>query len=264
LNKNNIDNTHIIKYIMYYVSVLAIFKNETANLKVWLDHYIWQGVEHFYLIDNGSTDNPMAILNDYIDKGYVTYSYGTKKHYQQQYYKDTFDNEKLKENTKWLVVCDLDEFYFGTSHKLSTVLKGLEHYNLIYSCWLMFGSDGLIEQPPDIRKSITHREEIIKHKDSKYIFQTSAIPNSSHIWIHGLVNYYDDEHTLREDTLIHLNHYAIQSLEFFQKIKMTRGAADFAEGEYVRNMDYFHEYDKDAKFQDLTLANLITNPPEDY
>ena len=128
----------------------------------------------------------------------------------------------------------------------------------------MFGSDGLEKQPSDIRTEITHREEIIKNFDSKYIFKTKAIPNSSHIWIHGLVNFHDHEHTLREDKLIHLNHYAIQSLEFFQKVKMTRGAADFIQGENVRNMEYFKKYDKDATFEDLTLKNLILNPPESY
>jgi hypothetical protein len=45
---------------------------------------------------------------------------------------------------------------------------------------------------------------------------------------------------------------------------MTRGAADFAEGEYVRNMNYFFNADKNATFEDLTLKNLITNPPKDY
>jgi len=55
---------------MYFLSVLAIFKNETMNLKVWIDHYLWQGVEKIYLIDNGSTDNPMPILQPYIDKGF--------------------------------------------------------------------------------------------------------------------------------------------------------------------------------------------------
>jgi hypothetical protein len=249
---------------MHYLSVIAIFKNETMNLKVWLEHYLWQGVDHFYLIDNGSTDDPMTILQEYIDMGLVTYFYGDRKHWQQQYYKDMFDREKLRDNTYWLMVCDIDEFYFGMKHKIRTELKSLEHYHLIYSSWYMFGSDGLLKQPPDIRTAITHREEKIINKDSKYIFKTKAIPNSSHIWIHGLVNYYDDERTLRDDNIIRLNHYVIQSLEFFQKIKMTRGAADFAEGEYVRNMNYFFEADKNATFEDVTLKNLITNPPEDY
>jgi hypothetical protein len=36
---------------MNYLSILAIMKNEAMNLKLWIDHYIYQGVDHFYLID---------------------------------------------------------------------------------------------------------------------------------------------------------------------------------------------------------------------
>lgn len=41
----------------YFLTCLAIFKNEAMNLKEWLDHHLWQGVEHFYLINNGSEDD---------------------------------------------------------------------------------------------------------------------------------------------------------------------------------------------------------------
>ena len=64
---------------MYFLSVLSIFKNEIMNLKVWIEHYLWQGVDHFYLIDNGSTDNPLHILQEYINKGIVSYYYKEEK-----------------------------------------------------------------------------------------------------------------------------------------------------------------------------------------
>ena len=48
----------------YNFTIMAIFKNETMNLKLWLDHYLWQGIEHFYLIDNDSNDNPINILQE--------------------------------------------------------------------------------------------------------------------------------------------------------------------------------------------------------
>ena len=50
---------------MHFVSVLAIFKNEGMNIKEWIEHYIWQGIEHFYLINNDSTDNYKKILLPY-------------------------------------------------------------------------------------------------------------------------------------------------------------------------------------------------------
>ena len=247
---------------MHYLSVLAIFKNETMNLKVWLDHYIWQGVEHFYLIDNGSTDNPMKILQEYIDKGYITYVYGDAKHRQQQYYKDVFNLFRLKEKTIWLAVCDLDEFFFGTEKRLSKVLQTHENYNMVLSNWLMFGSDGLTEQPSDIRTGILYREEPV-HVNTKYIFKTVSIPNTDHIWIHCLERV-DESYTIIDNEQIHLNHYPIQSLEFFQKVKMTRGAADVPWSENIRDMNYFNHMNQNKTYKDLLLPELISNPPEDY
>lgn len=42
---------------MFKLSVLAIFKNETMIIEEWMNHYLNEGVEHFYLIDNGSSDD---------------------------------------------------------------------------------------------------------------------------------------------------------------------------------------------------------------
>ena len=36
---------------MHYLSVLAIFKNEGHIINEWLNHYLLEGVDHFYLID---------------------------------------------------------------------------------------------------------------------------------------------------------------------------------------------------------------------
>ena len=55
---------------MHYLSILTIMKNEAMNLKLWIDHYIWQGVDHFYIIDNNSTDVSVQIIEDLINNGY--------------------------------------------------------------------------------------------------------------------------------------------------------------------------------------------------
>jgi glycosyltransferase involved in cell wall biosynthesis len=254
---------------MHYLSVLAIFKNETDNLKVWIDHYLWQGVEHFYLIDNGSTDNPLEILQDYIDKGIVSYYYKEEKHKQAEHYRWVFDTENLKNNTYWLIVCDMDEFFYGVDHKLTTKLKTLECFNVIYANWHMFGSDNLTKQPSDIRTNIIHRKPELD-KNTKYIFKTASVKNSSMIWIHGLV-YPGTMEVIKThpkiriaNKLIKLNHYPIQSLEFFQKVKMTRGSANVAKHDKIRDMDYFKRYDSGTDFKDDTLKNLIENPLPNY
>ena len=251
---------------MYYLSVLSIFKNETMNLKMWLDHYLWQGVDHFYLIDNGSDDNPLDILKEYIDKNIVTYYYKPEKHKQVEHYRFVFDNAKLKNNTYWLIISDLDEFFYGTDKKLITNLKKLEFYNVIYCNWLMFGHENLQDHPTDIRTSIIHRENNI-HENTKYIFKPNKIHNSSQVWIHYLLdlngNKMENHPKIKiENNLIKLNHYPIQSLEFFTKVKMTRGSADTIDN--IRNLTYFNNYNKNAIHKDTILKNLIENCPENY
>ena len=250
---------------MYYLSVLSIFKNETMNLKLWIEHYLWQGVEHFYLIDNDSTDEPLSILQEYIDKGIVTYYSLPERHKQPEHYRFVFDNENLKEKTKWLAVCDLDEFFYGVDKKLTTNIQRLDpYYHYILCNWYMFGSDGNIEHPEDIRTSITHRKTDV-FSETKYIFKTKLIKDSSPIWIHELLNapYINPRCIRKANKLIKLNHYPLQSIEFFQKVKMTRGAADTGLCDNVRNMDYFNNYDF-KEMCDETLKNIILNPPDDY
>lgn len=250
---------------MYYLSVLAIFNNETMNLKLWLEHYLWQGVEHFYLIDNGSSDNPSSVLEEYINNGIVTYYYLPERHKQTEHYRYVFDEEKLKNKTKWLAVCDLDEFFYGVDQKLTTKIKNLDsHFDYILCNWRMFGSNGLTTHPTDIRTEITECATNL-WDETKYIFKTKIIQNSSNISIHKLVNipYIKKRRVRIANQLIRLNHYPIQSLEFFQKVKMTRGSANTSKFDKVRDMNYFKSYDYKETTNDV-LKNLILNPPTSY
>jgi len=245
---------------MYYLSVLSIFKNETMNLKLWIEHYLWQGVDHFYLIDNDSNDNPLAILQEYIDKGIVSYYFLPEKHKQVQHYRFVFDKENLKKSTYWLAICDLDEFFFGVDKTLKIKLHSFQdHVDYVLCNWKMFGSDGHINHPEDIRKDITLRMKEL-WSETKYIFKPSIIDNSSRICIHNLIDINVKRKRIA-NKLIQLNHYPIQSLEFFQKVKMTRGCA--TRNVNVRDLNYFKSYDK-REFCDEILKNIIITPPNDY
>lgn len=248
--------------IKYKLCIMAIFKNETMNLKVWIEHYLWQGVEHFYLIDNGSKDNPLEILNEYIDKGIVSYYYRDQKFQQPQHYRYVFDKEKIKLKTKWLCICDLDEFFFGVDYKLIDALDNYDNYDVIYTNSFFYGSDNLIEHPLDIRKSILHRNNDTVN-GIKYIFKPKCIKSSDEIWIHWLVNEgsiqkkYKNEIHINDK--IRLNHYPIQSYEYFTKIKMTRGDVSNKESENIRDIKYF-EYNRDiATIFDDSLKKIIEN-----
>jgi hypothetical protein len=125
----------------------------------------------------------------------------------------------------------------------------------------MFGSDGHDTHPEDIRRDITFREKDL-WRETKYIFKPQIIDNSSKIWIHSLIDI-EVKRTRVANMLIQLNHYPIQSLEFFQKVKMTRGDVASHCFDNVRDLTYFNRYDS-SEYCDEILKNLVINPPDDY
>jgi len=241
----------------YNISILAIFKNETMNLKVWLDHYIWQGVDHFYLIDNNSTDKPLEILNNY--KSIITYEKLDEPYKQVLYYKYMYKKYKINKNTKWLIMADLDEFWFcpNINENLKTKLNKCHKY-VIYSNWLMFGSNGYINHPPDIRTALIKRNINI-HENTKWIIRAKKF-KARHISLHKVKHSkINVNKVITDNTNFHLNHYPIQSKEFFDKVKKTRGDALNIDAKNVRDDNYFNEYDKNTDFVDNILANLINS-----
>ena len=158
----------------------------------------------------------------------------------------------------------------------------------------MFGSDGLIDHPNDIRTNILMTSGL--HPLTKYIVNTKFIDKSFELNIHTPNNQRRYKYII-ENNLIHLNHYPIQSKEYFTKIKMTlikkifdffllsclgglksqrlfnknyamhnfypttrtRGSASSIKNDYVRNDEYFIAYDQNKIIKDELLKMLILN-----
>lgn len=90
------------------VSVLAILKNEAPNLEEWLCHHMAIGVDHFFLYDNGSTDELHDVLKPYADHGVVTTVYFPLRGLQRD-----ANNHVVRffgDTTEWIAYVDIDEF----------------------------------------------------------------------------------------------------------------------------------------------------------
>jgi glycosyltransferase involved in cell wall biosynthesis len=244
---------------MHYLIVLSQLKNEAMTLETWIKHYIWQGCDHIYLIDNGSTDESVDIINKYINDGFpITLDIIPTKHNQVGNMREVYDKYDLQTNTKWLINADLDEFWYVPNSTLKETLPKFEKYDIVIGKWLLFGSDGWIEQPKDIRTAIKKRKKE-SAPNTKWIVQTKHL-KSEGIDVHNV--HTNENKTFCDEDVFRLNHYPIQSLDFFKKVKMTRG--DVASGAYenVRDMSYFEEYDKFTDTLDETLKNLVTRLEE--
>lgn len=256
----------------YFLSIVAIFKNEGHSINEWIEHYILEGVDHFYLIDNDSTDGYIINLEYH---PLITLVYDNKKHSQIDLLNKHF-LEKIKEESEWIINIDLDEFMYSRKgfNTIANYLNTVD-YNItqIGVPWKMFGSSGYVHQPDSIIKHFVYRCSYPKYTAIKTLTRTDNLirllihsqattnneiffTNNTFVNIPLINNIFIDEKIL-EDSCLHINHYPIQSFEFFKNVKMTRGAADMKVN--VRNIQYFNEYDmfSDTLDEELKHKNKI-------
>jgi len=237
----------------YYLSILCTFKNEAMNIGVWVEHYLWMGVDHFFLIDNGSDDNSREILQPYVDKGVVSVFYMPKKYQQTQHYRHVYKHH-IKNNSKWVIMADSDEFWYVKDSTIKDTLPKYEKYNVIMSQWRNFGTDGHIEHPKDIRTAIVHRKE--KLECTKCIFQ-SKNTNPQQVSIHRIDG---ETNIFKANNVFRINHYPIQSEEYFKNVKMVRRSAASVIKSTTKirhDMKYFNHYNSDTNVLDTDLKDMI-------
>ncbi len=239
-----------IRSYKYTLCLLVICKNESMVIEEFIQHYLWQGVDHIYLIDNGSIDNTKDIVQKYKK---VSYYYLPEQYKQVDNYNKVFD--RIKNNTKWLIVADVDEYIYNRKkgNTIKDYLESLDYSKIaaIKINWKMFGSSGFNKQPKSIRKSFTLCKNDF-HENVKSIVNTS-LTNSLYIHTHNYIR--GDVIDNPKDDLS-LNHYAIMSEEYFRSVKMSRGDATDKNLNNVRDMNYFNDYDY-KQISDTELLNLL-------
>lgn len=264
------------------LAVMAIFKNEAHILSEWIDHYLHEGASLIHLINNNSTDNYLDPLKPYIDNGRVRLFQDSRLHAQRIIYNDHL--KQLRHECEWLLTCDLDEFMYATdkNERITDVLDRTSFaVSSIQVPWKMFGSSGHIQQPQEgVCEGFTQRANTDNRSDQHPcmpalgLIAGKSVARSSRIrsldvhscnitWGWRILadgqpvnkgSFYPISETSLRRSSLHLNHYAIQSEELFQTIKMQRGDVNTADYSTVRDMNYFRRYDINELI-DHELAN---------
>jgi hypothetical protein len=126
------------------LAVCAIFKNEARHIAEWVEFHFNQGVERFYLYDNGSTDDwetALAPFREFID--IIPWP-----HVGEQYaaYHHCFVQHRL--DTRWLAVIDVDEFLFSpTGLSLPGILEHFPRVAAVAVNWRTYGTSGHVDPP---------------------------------------------------------------------------------------------------------------------
>ena len=242
---------------MYNLSVGAIFKNEEQGIKEWIEHYLNHGVEHFYLINDNSNDNYLEKIQYYIDLNIVTLYNACFTNYlgRQKDMYNTYILPKIKD-TKWLLICDLDEFMWSPVNKdLNVILSQCSHLGQIQVNHTLFGSNNHIIQPDSIVNCFTKRSQYLDTKipngNLKYFVNTMFDFTSLNVHhaTFAIDEYHNNSNSNNSNNKVfiilgqqyfRLNHYCCQSLNFWKNIKCTRGDADYYR---ERKIEEFDSYD---------------------
>ena len=239
------------------VGLLAIMKNEAMNIVEWVQHYEWQGVDHIFLIDNASTDDSLKKIEPWIKSGFISCYQKSAPHQQLSHYRKVFSEANINEQVEWLVVADLDEFWYAKQGNIKHYLSQTNSdVDVIYSPWRTFGSSGLVDHPSSVRKGFTTRWPESLKEETKWICRTSAIASVEQIGVHKLFGI-DSSRALTDSVGLCLNHYVIQSKSYFERIKMTRGDVANIKQQNIRDWDYFARYDAPATIYDNELASRL-------
>jgi hypothetical protein len=242
---------------MYFLSVGAIFRNESDSIVEWLKHYIYHGVEHFYLINDNSNDDSIAKIQPFIDGGLITLYHSTEPYYigrQRNLYNHYMLPHMQKKDTQWLLMVDLDEYVWSPlSIRLDYVLRNYcSTFGQMQMRQHLYGSNGHKVQPSSIVKHFTKRASNYIECYKYFInsnFEFSSI-NIHHATFSNEANKNNPKVFIIVDTSYFLfNHYSCQSMEFWEKVKCTRGDGD---AYLQRDMERFHELDTND-VEDLQL-----------
>ncbi len=173
----------------HQLSILSIFRDEAPYLKEWIEFHRIVGVEHFYLINHFSKDNFQEVLQPYIDAGIVELDHCGENlakmqwnRLQQKLCRDKM--VKIKNDTRWLAVIDIDEFLFPTHEdNLITLLKQYENYAGLCVNWQMYGTSGIekLEDGELLTERLTWKaeENYDENRNIKSIIKPSLVNTNS-------------------------------------------------------------------------------------
>lgn len=138
----------------FYLTVVAIFKDEDDYIEEWLKYYILNGVSHFFLYNNGPAEPTTTLIRPFIDKGFVTLiPWPTLKDQNSTQYKAYEDfQHNYMQMCNWIIKVDLDEILVPSASypSIQSLLKSKYDLKTVKGVMfprINFGSNGHKRKP---------------------------------------------------------------------------------------------------------------------
>mgnify|MGYP002625095428 CR=1 FL=1 len=256
------------------LAFVLIAKNEAPYIEEWINFHVKQGVTHFIIYDNESTDNFREVLRPYIASGLVTYHAINGKKRQLDVYNMALHD--YGDKFRYMGFIDTDEFVFvrnlrgGGISSLCTFLDEFmtSHPNAggIGVNWCMFGSNGHITKPEGgVLENYTMRAEdnFGGHHAIKTICDPMKVLGFTNvhfpIYCRGFCNMNEAGDVVEGSgtkavsfSRIRINHYYTKSKEEFMQ-KRDKGRADSL---VMRSMTEFDKNDQNV-IRDVEILSCV-------
>ena len=210
--------------------LISRFKNERHILYEFINHYLEEGVDCLILIDDNSDDNYLELNKEWLDVLIKSEKVIIRQAKKRQY-KEYDLHMKTIRKFDWLIVCDMDEFFFSVPQNstlkslLNTRLSIFDYINIP---WKIFTHDCYYHPKSVINDNLythnEHHDPTSPHtKGYKSIIKTKSIKS---INIHFCIAHENTNLLFIKDChnkLIQNNHYRTQSEEYLRGVKERRG-----------------------------------------
>lgn len=257
------------------IAITSIQRNRNPYIVEWIAFHLAMGFNQFYLYchktDDGMTETllrlskryPIEVIALELDDFPQIYAY---RHAWQHY----------GHGVDWMAFIDGDEFLFPTQQRsMQEALRAYDSQPIsaLGVFWKCYGSDGHVAEPDGlILENFTrhsahdfepnrHIKSIVKggakvEFERSHLFRTELGTFDEHLRpiSHGLTGYEPTYDVFR------INHYVVQSREFFRNVKKSMGAADLPAG--VERVDaWFDAHDRNDE-NDGVAALLLPRMKE--
>lgn len=137
------------------IAVVLIVKNEAAHIAEWLQFHLLAGVRHFYIYDNGCTDDTIAVAKAAAPNAITVLPWAQKltdgttgREIHNQVLAYAHATQNFGADYRWMTYIDVDEFLVPVQDSdLNAALEPLLHCKNISLPWHMFGRSGHLTAP---------------------------------------------------------------------------------------------------------------------
>jgi hypothetical protein len=229
----------------YHLVAVTIFKDESEFLESWIDHYIKEGVDHFYMLDHGSKDNYLDVIRKYPGNMITLVRDSSSKstpstHVQREQLLNKFFLKQIVRDANWVMVLGIDDYVYPSSFRtcIGNVLNGMEpSVQTVVLPWKLFGSKVLENNTPQdiIVNHLLRREQNFDFRMKSALKTIVRVTDSLRLTKHASnANQSVAEHFSSGDPFsadvkfswafgnaqpLQLNHYMVVSKSYFHNLQ---------------------------------------------